>query len=169
LRHLQLTSFAAVAALSLVPVAAASVGDPPRAMSPIAGSIYRAQFALCSLETLNGLASKQGMSIQTLSVGGAALRLARAREGDLGSAAVRGCRNGLLYRHSHDQVVTGLRSELKSRVSAEKYVAAVYMIFTVMFFLWVLIHALKVARLNREVRALLDQQVYDRGRDVTTT
>jgi len=136
-------------------------------MSPIAGSIYRAQFGLCSLETLSGLAAKQGIAIQTLSVRAAAARLALAREGGTGAAAVEGCRQGLLYRSGHDQLVSGLRGDLRSRVTAEKYVAAIYLLVTLMFFLWVFIHAAKVARLDHEVRALFDR--IDRApRDVTS-
>jgi hypothetical protein len=126
-------------------------------MSPIAGSIYRAQFGLCSLETLDGLAAKQHVVIQTLSIRAAARRLALARERGTGAAAVQGCRQGLLYRHAHDQLIVGLRGDLKGRITAEKYVAAVYILFTSLFFLWVVIHAAKVARLDREVQILIDR------------
>jgi hypothetical protein len=158
LRRFALT-FAATAAATLIVVTAAlaSAGDPPRGMSPIAGSIYRAQFGLCSLETLSGLASKQGVVIETLSVRAAAGRLALAREKGTSAAAVQGCRQGLLYRHAHDHLVAGLRGDLKGRIAAEKYVAAVYILFTLLFFLWVVIHAAKVARLDREVRILIDR------------
>jgi hypothetical protein len=126
-------------------------------MSPIASSIYRAQFGLCSLETLDGLAAKQHVVTQSLSVRAAATRLALARERGTSAAAVQGCRQGLLYRHAHDHLVAGLRGDLKGRITAEKYVAAVYILFTLLFFVWVVIHAAKVARLDREVRILIDR------------
>ena len=83
-------------------------------------SIHTAQFALCSLDTIAGLGKQDGLAIGTLAPGVAAERLAPARNGDLGTAAVRGCRAVLLDRFKNDRAFTRLRSELSGRITAEK-------------------------------------------------
>ena len=67
-----------------------------------------------------------------------------------------GCQGGLLYRYRTDQTITGLRSDLRVRISAEKYVAAAYLVVMLSFFVHVMIHAAKVTRLERETRQLLE-------------
>jgi len=116
--------------------------------------MYRAQFALCSLNTLHGLAHKLGVSIDGLSAGIAAQRLAVANERSVGRAAVLGCQRGLLYRVRTDRTIAVLRESYHSRVTAEKYVAAVYLLVVAMFFGYVLIHAAKISRLTRSVEVL---------------
>ena len=138
-----------------VATAVAASGDPPAGLSPIAASVYRAQFGICSLDTLTGLAHQQGLAIATLSPDAAAARLATALDGDLGRAGVRGCRGGLLYRYRTDRTITALRNDLNVRISSEKYVAAAYMVVMLGFFAYVIIHAGKITRLQRETRELL--------------
>jgi len=123
-------------------------------MSPIAGSSYRIQFALCSLETVEGFARTHGVSIATLSPLAAATRVARLRDVGLTPSAILGCRNGLLYRDRTDLALASSRSDLHDRITAEKYVAGVYALIVTTFFFWVLIHAAKVSRLRRELEQL---------------
>ena len=144
----------AVLAIGAVSVAIAAPVSTPARISPIAGSIYTAEFALCSLDTIAGLGNHEGLAVGTLAPSIAAERLAKARNGDLGTAAVRGCRAGLLYRFKNDRAFTRLRSELAGRITAEKYVAGVYGLFVLAFFGYVMIHVAKVSRLGEELEAL---------------
>jgi hypothetical protein len=123
-----------VAVLSLFPSAAhAGVGDPPKGLglSPVAASIYKARFALCSLETLTQLAAHEGRDIDALPSRAAAALLAAKAERGHGRAAVEGCTDGLLYRDTTDQTISGLRADYRERVDAEKYVAAAYLVVVI--------------------------------------
>jgi hypothetical protein len=151
-----LTVIAAVAFAAFVSTAGASTkspGDPPAGMSPVAGSVFKAQFALCSLERVSRLARADHLAIEKLAPAAAATRVAQAHERDRGRAAVSGCRAGLLYRAKNDQALATLRRELSDRVVAEKYVVAVYALIVAMFFAWVVLHAARVSRLERRVAA----------------
>jgi hypothetical protein len=125
-------------------------GTPPKALSPIAASVYRAQFALCSLDTIYGLAGRLGINVTSLSPERAAARLAAAKERSLGSAARIGCKGGLLYRNRTDQTIAAYHSRLK----ADNYVAAAYIVIVAAFFLYVFIHALKISQLKRSLESL---------------
>lgn len=129
-------------------------GEPPPGMAPIAGSVYTAQFALCSLDTVPGLARSQHVALAKLTPAAAATRVAQMHEQDRGSAALSGCRAGLLYRAKNDEALASLRSELSDRIVAEKYVVGVYGLIVVAFFAWVVIHAARVSRLERAIEAL---------------
>jgi hypothetical protein len=148
---------ATLLAVGAASAAVAAPGTPPAGISAIAGSIYTAQFATCSLDTIAALGRQEGLSIGTLAPGVVAERLAQARNGDLGTAAVRGCRAGLLYRLRNDRAFTRLRSELSGRITAEKYVAGVYGLFVLAFFAYVMIHVAKVSRLRQELDGLRNQ------------
>ena len=134
--------------------ALASPGQPPSGMSPIAGSAYRMQFALCSLETINSLARTDGISVATFTPLAAATKVARLRDVGLTPSAILGCRDGLMYRDRTDLALASSRSALHQRITAEKYVAAVYALIVAMFFFWVLLHTAKVTRLRRELEQL---------------
>jgi hypothetical protein len=52
--------------------------------------------------------------------------------------------------------VEAIRQQLQQRVVAEKYVAAVYLLVTGFFGLWLFIHAGRITRLQRQADALSD-------------
>jgi hypothetical protein len=139
----------------MIPVSAiAAPGDPPRGMGAVDGSIYKAQFAFCSLTTLMALARQQQEPIEGLAPRVAAARLAANKERDLGLAAVQGCRAGLMYRFNTHQTISELRSAFHDRVIAEKYVAGAYLLVMAGFFSYLLIHAAKISRLQRDIAIL---------------
>jgi hypothetical protein len=137
--------------------AAAATGDPPRSLglSPVAASIYEARFALCSLQSLTQLASREGENIDELSSRRAAAILAAKAERGHGRAATEGCTAGLIYRETTDQAFSNPRRDFRVPKDADKYVAPAYLVVVLaFFFFWVLIHATRVARLERMVRDL---------------
>jgi hypothetical protein len=70
----------------------------------------------------------------------------------------------LIYRATTDQTITGLRASFRERVDAEKYVAAVYLIVVIAFFLYVVIHASRISRLEALLKELT-QRVATLGAD----